>query len=114
MAVIKQKTIGGETYVLKQEKTFKDDKQFEYFVAKQNGGPVGDPVYTRREGMQMFRETVRAVQRAEGEDRNEARGGMGPSMPAFGDSGGGSPGLPGFGMDEEDDDDDDGPSLPFF
>lgn len=109
MAVIKQKTVGGMTYKLRQAKTEKEGKQYEYYVTE-DGSPIDDPVYTRRRAMQQFRETINAVQRAEGEDRAASRG---PSIPGFGQSTGERSMSPlGLGMEDDDDDKDSG--LPFW
>lgn len=100
MPTIKSRTIGGKTYSLKQYETSKDGKQYEYYVTE-DGRRIDDPVYTREAGMRQFRETVNAIQRAEGKDRNESRG---PSIPGFGTSDGS--GM--FG------DEDNGPTFPGF
>lgn len=109
MPTIKQKTIGGSTYELKQDKTSRSGKQYEYYVTE-DGQMIDDPVYTREAGMREFRETVDAIRRAEGNDRSESRG---PSLPDLGGGSGGEPSIPQFGPDVNEDDDDE-PGLPFF
>lgn len=99
MAILKQKKIGGRTYKLHQRKTDRSGKQYEYYVSE-DGNQIGDPVYTRDRGMDEWRETINAIQRAEGEDRNESRG-MGLGVQPQGiDVGQGD-----FGFSSKDDDD---------
>lgn len=105
MPTIKQKTIGGRTYELKQHDTDRPGKQHEYFVTE-DGQRIDDPVYTRAAGERQFEETVSAIRRAEGEDRARDRG---PSLPGLG----GGPPAGGFLFGDEPDDDD-GPYFPGF
>lgn len=119
MPVIKQKTVGDDTLQLKRVKTQKPGKQWEYYVTEQGGGPIDDPVYTREDAMQQFRETVSAYERANEADRNE-RGGfmgggfMGGGGGGFGGSDGSDDGPTPVGMgfmgsdDGDENDDDDG------
>lgn len=77
------------------------------FVSE-DGGPVEDPVYSRRAGDRQFNETIRLVKQAD-----ESNSGGGPTLPGMGGGPSDEPTLPGMGG-FDDDDGDDGPSLPFF
>lgn len=54
---MKQRTVHGKTFKLKRYAADRDGKQYEYTVTK-DGRRVGGGVYTRKKGMEMFRELV--------------------------------------------------------
>jgi len=131
MAVIKQKTVGDRTIQLRRGQTEKAGKQYEYFATDDTDSlPLTQPVYTKEEGMQDFREQVTEADMdlaesrgQESFDRDNTNGGGGLLGGALGGpsggGGGGGPTIPGMGGpartdDDEDDDDDDGPYLPFM
>lgn len=106
MAIIKRKTVGEKTIRLHRTQTEAVGKQYEYFVTDDTDSfPLTRPVYTREEGMELFREQVTEVDM----DLAESRG----QEPFDRGSGGGLGGM--FGMDDGGSDDDDGGlGLPFF
>lgn len=118
MPTIRQTTVDGRTFKLKQYRTDRHGKQYEYHVTK-DGRRVGGGVYTRDEGEKMFRELALGERQNNQMEPTGSTSSGGPLPGADADSRSTSePSIPGMGtLDTDGDDntdDDDQPSLPFF